>query len=208
MFFTVALTRVVPQFVSLLGNEAADSRELEPVERAIWERLYGAIAIADREASVILHTIIHSVTSGSSSKGQGQGSSEETSAHDPTLASMYPAPPQKTIKALNELTPEMEAMVIEANIKNQRDGPIGQAWRGLLPHKPSENGRLTRRRALSTPELPAEAVGSEREMEQHTGGPQMNGFPRLPRTSSVTRLSNGLPDGSKVQSPNRNTGEL
>ncbi|KAF9523836.1 hypothetical protein CPB83DRAFT_798733, partial [Crepidotus variabilis] len=119
MFFTVALTRVVPQFTTLLGNDDAGARELEPLERAIWERIYGAVAIADREASVILHSIVHSPY------------------HDPTFAAMYPATPQRTMKALEDLTPEMEAMVIEANIKNQREGPIGKAWRAVLSRNPS-----------------------------------------------------------------------
>ena len=49
IFINVALIKVVPQFFVLLSEDGTDSRQLEPVERAIWERIYGAIAIADRE---------------------------------------------------------------------------------------------------------------------------------------------------------------
>ena len=51
IFINVALIKVVPQFFVLLSEDGTDSRQLEPVERAIWERIYGAIAIADREGN-------------------------------------------------------------------------------------------------------------------------------------------------------------
>ena len=122
IFLSVGLTRVVPQFISLLSKDGTDSRQLEPFERAIWERIYGTIAMADREASIILHTVLQSVNPTSKNKPY----------HDPTLALMHPLSPQETREALDKLTPEMHALVFEANIKNQTSGPIATAWRDAL----------------------------------------------------------------------------
>jgi hypothetical protein len=121
MFLSVALTRVVPQFISLL-NEGEESRQLEPLELALWERIYGTIAIADREASVLLHTILQSINLGNTNKPY----------HNPTLASMHPVSPHEAIETLDRLTPEMHAMAVEANIKNHDSGPISVAWRAAL----------------------------------------------------------------------------
>ena len=122
IFLSVGLTRVVPQFISLLSKDGTDSRQLEPFERAIWKRIYGTIAMADREASVILHTVLQSVNPASKDKPY----------HDPTLALMHPLSPQETRETLDQLTPEMHALVFEANIKNQTSGPIATAWKDAL----------------------------------------------------------------------------
>lgn len=128
MLLSVALTRVVPKFISLF-NEGEESRRLEPLELALWERIYGAIAIADREASVLLHTILQSISPNNTSKP----------CHDPTLASMRPVSPHEAIETLDKLTPEMLAMVIEANIKSHDSGPIASAWRAALTPKQNPN---------------------------------------------------------------------
>ncbi|KDR75519.1 hypothetical protein GALMADRAFT_247963 [Galerina marginata CBS 339.88] len=126
MFLSVALSRVVPQFIFLLSQDGnPDSKQLDAVERAIWERIYGTLAIADREASVILHTILHSISPSSSP-------SSTQPYHDPTLARMFPLSPAQTTEALEKLTPEMRHLVIEANIKNQTAGPIASAWDAAL----------------------------------------------------------------------------
>jgi len=118
MFLSVALTRVVPRFIALLSEEGnLDSRKLEPIEKEIWERIYATLAIADREASIVLHTILQSVSPASTEP-----------YHEPTLARMQPLPPSKTAEALNNITPEMRNLVIEANIKNQSAGPVATAW--------------------------------------------------------------------------------
>lgn len=124
MFLSVALTRVVPQFISLL-NEGEESRQLEPLELALWERIYGTIAIADREASVLLHTILQSINLSNTNKPY----------HNPTLAAMHPVSPHEAIETLDRLTPEMHAMVVEANIKSHESGPISSAWRAALAPK-------------------------------------------------------------------------
>src|SRR5258707_9432849 len=114
MFLSVALTRVVPTVISLLNKEGPESRQLEPFELAIWERIYGSLAVADREASVILHTILQSVNPINPTKPH----------HEPSLALMQPLSPERTTETLDILTQEMHAMVVEANIKNHISGPI------------------------------------------------------------------------------------
>lgn len=53
MFLSVALSRVVPRFIFLFGDGTADARKLDALERDIWERIYGTIAIADREGNFL-----------------------------------------------------------------------------------------------------------------------------------------------------------
>ena len=150
MFLSVALTRVVPQFIALLSDEgSSDVRKLDPVEREIWERISSTLAIADREgnflfflhmygsepllsASIVLHTILHSILP-----------STTEPYHEPTLARMQPLSPSKAVEALDSITPEMRNLVIEANIKNQSAGPVAAAWDAAL--------RKVREKASSQP---------------------------------------------------------
>jgi hypothetical protein len=95
VFLSVALTRVVPRIISLSSREAADSRQLEPSELPTWERIYGTLAVADREASILLtHTILQSIHPTSQAKGH----------HEP---SMQPLSQEETRETLDILTPEM-----------------------------------------------------------------------------------------------------
>jgi hypothetical protein len=159
MFLSVALSRVVPQFVFIFGDGTADARKLDALERDIWERIYGTIAIADREgkfylcsatlvtdhqkksASIILHTILHSITPAPKSP--------EHPYHNPTLARMQPLSPTKTKEAFEQLTPEMRNLIIEANIKNQSAGPIANAWDAAL-RKADKAAALVSRKAAAT----------------------------------------------------------
>jgi len=122
IFLSVGLTRVGPQLISLLTKDGTDARQLEPLERDIWGRIYGTIVMADREASIILHTILQSVNLTTKTKPY----------HDPTLALMHPLSSQEMRETLDKLTPEMYALVFEANIKNQTSGPIATAWKEAL----------------------------------------------------------------------------
>lgn len=45
---------------------------------------------------------------------------------------MQPLSPSATTEALQLLTPDMQALVVEANIKNTRAGPIATAWEAAL----------------------------------------------------------------------------
>ena len=69
-----------------------------------------------------MHTILRSITPTSS----------QTVYHDPTLARMQPLSPSATNEALGLLTPEIQALIVEANIKNIHTGPIATAWEAAL----------------------------------------------------------------------------
>ena len=45
---------------------------------------------------------------------------------------MQPLSPSATTEALDLLTPDMRALVVEANIKNNHAGPIATAWEAAL----------------------------------------------------------------------------
>jgi len=122
MFLSVALSRVVPYFILLFDDSQVTQPQANPADRALWERTYATLAVADREASIILHTILRSIKPASS----------QTLYHDPTLARMQPLSPSATTEALNLLTPGMQALIVEANIKNNRAGPIATAWEAAL----------------------------------------------------------------------------
>ena len=72
-------------------------------------------------ASIILHTILQSIRPASSQ-----------TYHDPTLARMQPLSTSATTETLESLTPDIQALVVEANIKNNHAGPIATAWEAAL----------------------------------------------------------------------------
>jgi hypothetical protein len=56
MFFSVALSRVVPYFVFLFdGSQVTQSNA---ADRALWERAYATLAVADREGETLLTILI------------------------------------------------------------------------------------------------------------------------------------------------------
>jgi len=207
MFLSVALTRVVPTIISLLNKEGPESRQLEPFELAIWERIYGSLAVADREASVILHTILQSVNSINSTKPH----------HEPSLALMQPLSPERTTETLDILTPEIHAMVVEANIKNHTSGPIHAAWKAALASTskqvPPESiiGQTTctavKDELPQTPNSLWDEVLEEEDTEEHE--PHIGSSSRS-RSGSPTLRREALPstkvgDATITHSPGRNS---
>ena len=142
MFLSIALSKVVPYFIFLFDDSQVTQSVNSAADRALWERVYATLAVADREgensfltlliylhliliipsASIILHTILRSIRPASS----------QTIYHDPTLARMQPLSPSETTEVLELLTPDMQDLVIEANIKNNNAGPIATAWEAAL----------------------------------------------------------------------------
>ncbi|PPQ88960.1 hypothetical protein CVT25_005059 [Psilocybe cyanescens] len=130
MFLSVAVSRVYPRVLMLFSEDGSvdangNGKQLDAMEKAVWERVYGTLAIADREASVILHTILRSVSPPNSP-------TPTQPYHDPTLARMHPLSPAQTLEALEKVSPEIRDLIIEANIKNQTAGPIAEAWDAAL----------------------------------------------------------------------------
>ena len=58
-------------------------------------------------------------------------SSKKITVNDPCFARMRPVSQQRTTELIAQLTPEMEALIIESNIK-QESGPLSSAWDAAL----------------------------------------------------------------------------
>ncbi|KAF8161443.1 hypothetical protein B0H34DRAFT_747330 [Crassisporium funariophilum] len=192
MFLSVALSRVVPQFAFLLADPETSEDRVDPETRAVWERVYATARIADREASIMLHTILASFSA--------PAPSPDAPYHVPTLARPAPLTRAHTEKALERLTPEMEALVVEANIKNQVGGPIRGAWEaalakmafgspvkashaGVEKEKESDNDRPRTPTPASMPMTPR-----SKNFWERAAGEEEVAVPVLQRTPSTPRL--------------------
>lgn len=191
VFLSVALTHVVPKIISLSSREAADSRQLEPFELATWERIYGTLAVADREASILLHTILQSIHPTSRAKGH----------HEPSLASMQPLSQEETRETLDILTPEMHAMVVETNIKNHMSNPIQAAWKSALTATSKQESIVDEMTPTVDEKLPRtpNSLWDEDSEEQpfHVGSPSRSrsGSPTLRQAKTKAE------DANETQSP-------
>ncbi|KAF9442048.1 DnaJ-domain-containing protein [Macrolepiota fuliginosa MF-IS2] len=110
IFFSVALSRVAPLFTP----PDNDPR----VERAILEKTQLLASVADREASIILHTDLHSVSPSTVSPATNGRA---------TLPLMTPLPPNETASFLQSITSKMCDLIIEHNLKKD-SGPLRSAW--------------------------------------------------------------------------------
>ncbi|KAF8663653.1 hypothetical protein AX16_000895 [Volvariella volvacea WC 439] len=130
MFFSVALSRVAPQFAS--------PTRIVP---ATYDNLQGISALLDREASMLVHTHLQSIhpdadISASPSSGPSPSTSRSHShlsippGSRPCLARMQPlmTPSHQILEAL---TKEMEELVIETNVKKD-SGPLKMAWESAI----------------------------------------------------------------------------
>ena len=52
MFLSVALTRIVPYFIFLFNDSQTTQSQVNPAEKALLERIYATIAVADREGEI------------------------------------------------------------------------------------------------------------------------------------------------------------
>ncbi|EAU91917.1 chaperone DNAJ [Coprinopsis cinerea okayama7 len=145
MFMSVALTRVAPHLIPY--DEYADPR----VEQALLERTVQLVAVADREASKLLHTELQSIASPS----PPSLASTATPRH-PSFARMEPISPNTASSLMQTLQPEMEQLVIEANLKRQ-EGPLKSAWDAAVARAFKTFGRR---------------AGRSREATESTGEPE------------------------------------
>lgn len=120
-FLSIALTRVAPYLLPL-------DEELNPnVQQALLERIQAVVGLADRETSVMLHTELNSINHPPPSSS----TSKKIPVNDPCFARMRPVSQERTKELIAQLTPEMEALIIESNIK-QESGPLRSAWDAAL----------------------------------------------------------------------------
>lgn len=108
MFLTTALTNVAPVLFSGDPSETQDG---------MLQRLNALAGVADREASMLLHTELHSI----------QPSSEETRVSTSRLRPCSEPPPD----VMDRLAAEMQNMMIERQLM-QEVGPLRSAWEGAI----------------------------------------------------------------------------
>ncbi|KAJ6631443.1 hypothetical protein B0H10DRAFT_1938330 [Mycena sp. CBHHK59/15] len=122
LFLSIALSRVAPQFFP----------DVSKVTESMTQRLVALIGAADREASQLLHTELHSIHPAQEHVSPG---------HLRPLT-------QPSTDIMDSLSEEMEKMIIEANVK-QEGGPFKSAWQAAI-----EKGRWAAEAAASLPLTP------------------------------------------------------
>ncbi|KAJ7125288.1 hypothetical protein C8R44DRAFT_734553 [Mycena epipterygia] len=127
LFLSIALSRVAPQFFP----------DAAKVTEAMTHRLLQLVGAADREASQLLHTELHSI----------QPAAADADARVP-LVRLRPVT-QPAEEAMDALSAEMEKMIIEAAVR-QDGGPFKSVWEAAI-----ERGRhLAEAVAIALPKTP------------------------------------------------------
>ncbi|TFK26319.1 hypothetical protein FA15DRAFT_667614 [Coprinopsis marcescibilis] len=138
MFMSVAVTRVAPHLIPY--NELDDTR----VQQTLLQHTSTLLNVVDRETSKIVHTDLQSIAS-------EEPPSIQTSPvpRYPTFARLEPVTPGTATQVLTELAPEMEQLMLEANLKKS-SGPLKTAWEAAVARAFKRRGEeeKERRRAL------------------------------------------------------------
>ncbi|KIK69010.1 hypothetical protein GYMLUDRAFT_188418 [Collybiopsis luxurians FD-317 M1] len=122
IFLSIALTRVAPQ---LFPNDERSE------QRMLLQQINQLAAFSDKEASIILHTDLHSIHPSSPT------SRVSTSEMRPML--------EPTSDVIDALAEELKNMIIEAKVK-QDTGPLRSAWETAV-------ARRRTRSEVSTPNI-------------------------------------------------------
>ncbi|KAJ6465049.1 DnaJ-domain-containing protein [Mycena vitilis] len=110
LFLSIALSRVAPQFFPDAGK----------VTDALAGRVLQLVCAADREASLMLHAELHSLSNNSTTDAHGHAH-----AHKP----FRNTPAQPTPDVMDALSGEMEKMLIEGAVRNAAAaGPLRSAY--------------------------------------------------------------------------------
>ncbi|PFH50451.1 hypothetical protein AMATHDRAFT_145074 [Amanita thiersii Skay4041] len=122
LFLSVSLTRVAPHLFPADNNDPR-------LDIVLLDRINALSALADREASIMVHTTLHTISD----------STPEDSSR-PTLARMYPSkpPPPTTLVTLAQ---SIESLIIEANLKKEEVGPLRAACEAALKRMREGGGR-------------------------------------------------------------------
>ncbi|KAK2463039.1 hypothetical protein APHAL10511_004694 [Amanita phalloides] len=126
ILLSVALSRVAPQFFP-----QPDPR----VEVILLDQVNALLAHTDREASVALHTSLHSVSTSDAKKAdEGQSSEEPQVTFSRMRPISNPAP-----SLIQQLSKDIENMVVEVNVRKDEVGPLRAAWEAALGRKRKSN---------------------------------------------------------------------
>ncbi|KAG5650525.1 hypothetical protein H0H81_011930 [Sphagnurus paluster] len=156
IFLSIALSRVAPVLLSAFFPET------QPTPPAVNAELAQLTAIADRETSVMLHTLLHSISSPESAASPHEDISSLARPRpfrppegifafpDPrtTPPEAHPERDEEPAHPLTRLRREMEELIIEANIKKE-DGPLRSVWEAAVRRGRAGLGLESRRRAAS-----------------------------------------------------------
>ncbi|KAF8058722.1 DnaJ-domain-containing protein [Lyophyllum atratum] len=153
VFLSIALSRVVPVLLGAFSPESLPSPAMNP---ELLQNISQLAAIADRETSIVLHTLLHSIASPESSTSAPASSPAPPHEEISSLARPRPfelpagitfpdprtspspeahttthrekeAEDRYNAHPLVKLNQEIEELIIEANIKKE-DGPLRSAW--------------------------------------------------------------------------------
>jgi len=177
IFLSIALSQVAPQ---LFPDEMAD-------RQGTVERLKTMVGVADREASLMLHTELHSI--------------HPLSTPHTSLTHMKPFPGPPSEQVMQLLTEEMQNMIIEMNVKKD-SGPLKSIWEGAIARGransaaedidgssglPSPGGTPRQKElSLDTPADANVARGQGRLPSPRPSPPPFSGIPRRVRARSVS----------------------
>ncbi|KAF8234363.1 hypothetical protein L208DRAFT_832698 [Tricholoma matsutake] len=144
LFLSIALSRVVPVLLSAFSPAF---QRISPQEhRQLAERLAGLSTIVDRETTIMMNTVLHSVASPAEEHENLSSLARPRPFELPNQPPLVPItssaspssfnsdaylPETPTIRALQTLMKEMEELIIEANIK-QEDGPLRSVWEAAV----------------------------------------------------------------------------
>ncbi|KAG6865112.1 hypothetical protein C0991_005012 [Blastosporella zonata] len=166
VFLSFALSRVVPVLISAFSLE----NTLSPTQtQELAQQILQLASIADRETSISLHTLLHSIASPNSNTSIPPSSTPSPHEEISSLARPRPfvVPPgvidlsdprpqdprlpsqnAKNTEAIDpthplaRLTREIEELIIEANIKKD-DGPLKSVWEAAVQRGRDLVGKVT-----------------------------------------------------------------
>ncbi|KAF5357335.1 hypothetical protein D9758_005940 [Tetrapyrgos nigripes] len=136
VFLSVALTRVAPQ---LFPEESSQEQE------AIMQQILALAGYSDREASIMLHTELHSI--------------HPFTPETRISASLTKPRVDPDQEIMDQLAAEMENMIIESNLKKD-SGPLRSAWDNAVKKARSRSKSLSA--MMTTMTTPTRAGKSEK----------------------------------------------
>ncbi|KAF9463581.1 hypothetical protein BDZ94DRAFT_1297784 [Collybia nuda] len=169
LFLSIALSRVVPVLVSAFGPPQMSQKE----EKEVIERILALSGVADREGSIMLHTLLHSVMSPAERHEMISSLARPRPFEIPHGLQLGVSPGIEPTQAVNTpatqtlqaLAKEIEELVIEANIKKE-DGPLRSVWEAAITRgRTGKHSRKSEEKKNNFWEA-EESGGSETEHEE------------------------------------------
>ncbi|RDB25090.1 hypothetical protein Hypma_007420 [Hypsizygus marmoreus] len=185
LFLSIALSRVVPVLIAAFAPAEPNAA----FNQEVLQNVANLVAVADRETSISVHTLLHSI--GSPPSSLSSLGTNDTQPHEgisslarprpfevpPSVLDLLASPSSPSSSSslteketqnshpLTLLTREMEELIIEANIKKE-DGPLRSVWEAAV--------RRGRRRAQSEGAMGESDALGEEDGNEKEGGKERN----------------------------------